>query len=71
MYVYKQRCRAGVHEFLPSDALILHIAFFLPLSLSFFYCYPKVYINLFYCYLISLSLIAYAYITHFSLFHVF
>ena len=58
MYVYKQRCRVGVHEFLPSDALILRLAFFLPLSLSFFYCYPKVYINLFCYFLISLSLIA-------------
>ena len=46
-----------VHEAVPSGALILHLSFFLPILLSFFYCYPKVYINLFNSYLISLSLI--------------
>ena len=28
IYIYKQRSHAGVHEVLPSDALILHLAFF-------------------------------------------
>ena len=52
IYIYKQRSHVGVREVLLSDALILHFIFFLPLSLSFFYCYPKVYTNLFYSYLI-------------------
>ena len=50
IYIYiKQRSDAVEHEILPSNALILHLAFFffLPLSLCLFYCYPKVHINLF------------------------
>ena len=45
IYIYKQRPHTGVYEVIPSGALILHLAFFLPLSLNFFYCYPKVHIN--------------------------
>ena len=36
-YIYKPIAHVGKHEVLPSNALILHLAFFfLPLSLSFF-----------------------------------